>query len=320
MKKTFIYVILVASIGFWACTVNIGDKKSENDKAIEKKESKSNDKVMIDNNSNQPSTRPIAAKVYIDAVGNYSVAIGKEKPHRIDQGELKGYLHGVKAPNSDIYVALYADEYADYGSVTYVMRITQELKINLIFEYDKGNEKQENPKEAYAQPQTGPINQPKQKPSAELTILEEEQLALRQQRIADSIAEAQIKAKKKAEALLNNFSFDPTNSPSNNDGACGTMAPGRGESSSDRGYNLSGRSLVGKIPQPSNDFNQEGIITVQIRVSPEGKVVEARHIGGSISDSHMIQTALEAAKKARFSQSNSTYDQIGTITYAFKFQ
>ena len=32
MKKTFIYVILVASIGFLACTINIGDKKSENDK------------------------------------------------------------------------------------------------------------------------------------------------------------------------------------------------------------------------------------------------------------------------------------------------
>ena len=83
-----------------------------------------------------------------------------------------------------------------------------------------------------------------------------------------------------------------------------------------QGWSLAGRSIVGTLPMPSNNFNQEGSVIVEIRVNAAGKVVEAIHKGGTVSDAQTIQLALDAAKKAKFSKGDS--DVIGTITYRFK--
>ena len=49
-----------------------------------------------------------------------------------------------------------------------------------------------------------------------------------------------------------------------------------------------------------------------------GQVVDARETTGTnISDKQTIQLALDAAKKAKFTEGD--HDQIGTITYNFKF-
>ena len=89
---------------------------------------------------------------------------------------------------------------------------------------------------------------------------------------------------------------------------------GRGCSS----WSLSGRNLIGPLPQPSNDFNQEGRVIVEIRVNEEGYVVSASVKGGTISDRRTQKLAVEAAKKAKFT--SGSHDQIGTITYNFRFE
>ena len=88
---------------------------------------------------------------------------------------------------------------------------------------------------------------------------------------------------------------------------------GRGQGNA---WGLSGRSLVGTLPQPSNNFKQEGKVVVQIRVNAAGDVVEATVTGGNIDDRQTQQIALDAAKKAKFTKGD--HDQIGTITYIFK--
>lgn len=81
-------------------------------------------------------------------------------------------------------------------------------------------------------------------------------------------------------------------------------------------WSLAGRSLKGTLPQPSNNFKQEGKVVVQIRVNAAGQVVSATITGGDVSDKQTQQLALDAAKKAKFTEGD--HDQIGTITYIFK--
>jgi TonB family protein len=66
----------------------------------------------------------------------------------------------------------------------------------------------------------------------------------------------------------------------------------------------------------SNAFNQEGKVIVQIRVNAAGNVTEATIKGGNVSDKQTQQLALDAARKAKFTEGD--HDQIGTITYIFK--
>lgn len=88
-------------------------------------------------------------------------------------------------------------------------------------------------------------------------------------------------------------------------------------SSGGNNWSLAGRSLRGTLATPRNDFNQEGRVIVEIRVNAAGEVVSATVKGGTISDKQTQNIALEAARKARFTEGE--HDQIGTITYNFKF-
>lgn len=81
-------------------------------------------------------------------------------------------------------------------------------------------------------------------------------------------------------------------------------------------WSLNGRGIRGTLPLPANNFNQAGKVVVQIRVNAAGQVVSASVIGGDVSDKQTQQLALEAARKASFTEGD--HDQIGTITYIFK--
>jgi len=81
-------------------------------------------------------------------------------------------------------------------------------------------------------------------------------------------------------------------------------------------WSLPGRSIKGTLEMPSNNFKQEGKVIVQIRVNTAGNVVAATVVGGDVSDKQTQKLALEAAKKAKFTEGEQ--DQIGTITYIFK--
>ena len=82
-------------------------------------------------------------------------------------------------------------------------------------------------------------------------------------------------------------------------------------------WSLSGCGNKGSLPQPSNTFNQEGRVIVEIRVNAKGDVISATHKGGTVNDKKTIQLAIDAARKAKFTEGD--HDQIGTITYNFKF-
>ena len=151
----------------------------------------------------------------------------------------------------------------------------------------------------------------------------EEQARIEAERKAREAAEAAEKAKQ-AEAIAK---ANQMGSLFGNSGNTSGSGDGQGDgqkgnpvghgSSGGNNWSLSGRSLKGTLPQPSNSFNQAGKVVVQIRVNAAGQVIDARETtGGNISDKQTIQLALDAARKAKFTEGD--HDQIGTITYIFK--
>ena len=134
----------------------------------------------------------------------------------------------------------------------------------------------------------------------------------RKQKEAEAIA--------KANAMGNLFGKTNGTNTSGDGTAQGSGSKGNPVSHGSSGGNswsLAGRGIKGTLPQPSNDFQQEGRVLVEIRVNAAGNVISAVVKGGNISDKATQQLALEAARKAKFTEGD--HDQIGTITYNFKF-
>ncbi len=78
------------------------------------------------------TTRPQVAKVSIDNLGNYFVALDKEKAVQIDPESLEGYLSTIQASDSTMYIALHADEDVAYKEVVRVLDIANEHHIKLV--------------------------------------------------------------------------------------------------------------------------------------------------------------------------------------------
>ena len=85
-------------------------------------------------------------------------------------------------------------------------------------------------------------------------------------------------------------------------------------------WSLAGRGLRGELPKPSTNFKQEGTVIVQIMVDKDGKVIQARASGGTVSDESTRQLAVRAAQKATFTSTDRPDKQVGTITYTFKLK
>ncbi|MBO4454713.1 MAG: energy transducer TonB [Paludibacteraceae bacterium] len=150
----------------------------------------------------------------------------------------------------------------------------------------------------------------------------EEQARLEKERKAREAAEAAERAKQaeaiaKANQMGSLFGNGNSTSGSGDSQGGGQKGNPVGHGSSGgNDWSLAGRDLRGTLPQPSNNFNQEGKVIVEIRVNAAGTVVSATVKGGNVSDKQTQQIALEAAKKAKFTEGD--HDQIGTITYIFK--
>ena len=82
---------------------------------------------------------------------------------------------------------------------------------------------------------------------------------------------------------------------------------------------LRGRGLVGNLPVPSYPGNVSGKIVIRVAVNQHGQVTSAAYEpkGSTSSDAALIAAAIEAAKRARFTESRS-FAQGGTITYNFR--
>ena len=180
---------------------------------------------------------------------------------------------------------------------------------------------------APASPATEVATNPTPTSAPEPIVSEEETLAFERARKEKEEREAAERARKqkeaeaiaKAQQMGNLFGkTDGTNTGGNgtSQGAGQKGNPVGHGSSGGNSWSLEGRGIRGTLPQPSNDFRQEGKVVVQIRVNAAGQVISASVKGGDVSDKQTQQLALDAAKKARFTEGD--HDQIGTITYIFK--
>ena len=167
---------------------------------------------------------------------------------------------------------------------------------------------------------------PKPASPPEHIVSEEETLALERARKEKEEREAAERARKKKEAEAIAKAQQMGNLFGKTDGTSvgGGDTKGEGQkgnpvghgSSGTGSWKLDGRGLKGNLPAPSKDFKQEGKVVVQIRVNAAGQVVSAAVTGGDVSDKTTQQLALDAAKRAKFTEGE--HDQIGTITYIFK--
>lgn len=84
---------------------------------------------------------------------------------------------------------------------------------------------------------------------------------------------------------------------------------------------LQGRGLVGALPKPVYPGNKSGKIVIRVTVGPKGNVTGASYEpkGSTESDPALVAAALEAARKARFTESRAAV-QGGTITYVFRME
>lgn len=109
--------------------------------------------------------------------------------------------------------------------------------------------------------------------------------------------------------------------PQGEDKASGT-GPGLNPDGMDQlDQGLKGRGLVGNLPKPSYPGTKSGKIVVRVTVDASGKVTGASFEpkGSTESDAQLIAAALEAARKARFTESRAAV-QGGTITYIFRME
>ena len=85
---------------------------------------------------------------------------------------------------------------------------------------------------------------------------------------------------------------------------------------------LQGRGLIGALPQPVYPAgNKGGKVVVRVAVNQAGVVTEAAYEpkGSTTSDKALIDAALAAARKARFTESKA-FVQGGKITYLFRMR
>jgi len=78
------------------------------------------------------NTKQVVAKVFIDNLGGYSVALGREQPIAINVEDLEMYLSSVQQSDSTMYIALHADEDIAYKEVVRVLDIANEHKMKLV--------------------------------------------------------------------------------------------------------------------------------------------------------------------------------------------
>ena len=157
----------------------------------------------------------------------------------------------------------------------------------------------------------------------------EEEARVEAERIAKEKALAEQRAKEqeainKANQLAALFGQAGTDEGANADNASASNNAGTKGNPVGKGMGISNGTqwtLVGRdvkrLPKPSSDFAQAGLVVVQIMVDAAGNVTNATVTEGTtISDRATQQLALQAARQAKFTEGDTP--QIGKITYTFK--
>ncbi len=89
-------------------------------------------KINLPQSRAKTNTKQVVAKVNIDNLGNYSVAIGKQKPIAIQPEDLENYLMAVQANDSSTYIAIHADQDIAYKEVVRVLDIANKNKMKVV--------------------------------------------------------------------------------------------------------------------------------------------------------------------------------------------
>jgi TonB family protein len=99
-------------------------------------------------------------------------------------------------------------------------------------------------------------------------------------------------------------------------------APGGSDSAGgtgSSGFSLAGRYVVGNLPRPAYDVEEEGRVVIRITVNSEGVVTGAVYeaTGSTTNHGELVSAARTAALRARFTPGEAEV-QTGTITYIFR--
>ena len=78
------------------------------------------------------ATKQVVAKVSIDNLGNYYVALGRQMPVAISAEYLEGYLSSIQQQDSTMYIALHADQDIPYRDVVHVLDIANQHKMKIV--------------------------------------------------------------------------------------------------------------------------------------------------------------------------------------------
>ena len=89
-------------------------------------------KINLPTSRAKTTTKQVVAKVSIDNLGNYYVALGRQKPVIIDAEDLEGYLSSIQQQDSAMYIALHADQDIPYRDVVHVLDIANQHKMKIV--------------------------------------------------------------------------------------------------------------------------------------------------------------------------------------------
>jgi TonB family protein len=87
-------------------------------------------------------------------------------------------------------------------------------------------------------------------------------------------------------------------------------------------WGLSGRGLIGGLPLPAYNVQEDGIVVVSITVDKNGNVTRVTPgvKGSSTLNKALLDAAEKAARQAKFTPNPKDIEQVGTITYVFKLR
>ena len=184
------------------------------------------------------------------------------------------------------------------------------------------------PEDAPAAPAAPAVSQPTPATPPEHIVSEEETLAIERARKEKEEREAAERARKQkeAEAIAKANAMSSLFGNTGNNAQTGSGSQGAGQKGNPVGHGtfggdsrikgLNGRNLIGTLPDPVGNFQQNGVVVVKIRVNQEGQVISAvETTGTNTSDKIMIKSAIDAAKKTKWSK--DTKEAEGTIKYTF---
>ena len=89
-------------------------------------------KINLPTSRANSATKQVVAKVTIDNLGNYYVALGRQMPVAIAEEDLESYLTTIQQQDSTMYVALHADQDISYRNVVHVLDIANQHKMKIV--------------------------------------------------------------------------------------------------------------------------------------------------------------------------------------------